>query len=689
MRIKTKMSTKFKKLISYLFVLAVLVVGFGFAGQVSADDRNPNEPCVRSQDGRTGGLITNSPCFDQTTGKQVGNNIGEPATTEPKSPLEEELDVCDDLLNSTLIGCVQWLVYFIFVTIPSMIMGFTANLFNLVAAMTLSSGMYQSPFIQEIWVVVRDLANVFFILILLYAALQIILNLGNGSSKKIVANVILIALLVNFSLFFTKVVIDSSNIAALIFYNRIDTTNTNYNPIRSDTGEKDMAGALVSKFKINNFFSGELIEDLKKDTLIKTTDENKLSPYLTMGMMLVYGLVAYALCYAFFMVAMALFGRMLNLMMLMIISPVAFVTKSIPSLSKKEYMGFDSWLEKLIQTAFMATIFMFILYMTATILNAKIFDIGVNASNQGATATLVKLFMPAILIVALLLKGVKHSMAASGEFTGMVMKGVGFAGGAAMGVGGILGRASIGRIGTAAANSGWAKQWQARLPGGEVAMAGLKKLSSGSFDVRKSAVGGAVAKATGVNFESVKAIGLGSQEGGFAERRKKDMAERQRRADEIKVGEDEVLKQNLNRYEDALQNILHDNKDELDRLDRAIETARQNLKDAATPTARAIAETAVRDAKQNKVDAKARWTDNSTGATLNMAEIEDRISDSNSAIETENRNRQRDYANKIEGWGSRLLGTIASLGQYSFRNASREAAHDIRMGAKLKTGEKT
>lgn len=530
------MSTKFKKLIPFLLILVVLAGAFAFTNKASASEEDPSEACTYNDGGRIGGTVENAPCIN-TAGEQIGDNSGKRVEKiEPQSPLEDELAPCGVFGDSKLIGCVQWLVYFVFVAAPSFIMVVTANLFNLVAAMTLSSGMYQSTFIQTIWVVVRDLANIFFILILLYAAMQIILDLGHGSSKKIVASVILIALLVNFSLFFTKVVIDSSNIAALIFYNRIDTTNTNYNPIRSDTGEKDMAGALVSKFKINNFFSGDLIKDLKKDPLVKIADEDKLSPYMTMGMMMVYGLVAYALCYSFFMVAMALFGRMLNLMMLMIISPVAFVTKSIPSLSKKENMGFDSWLANLLQTAFMATIFMFILYMVATILKAEIFNVGINPNNQGAAATLVKLFMPAILIAALLLKGVKYSMSASGQFTGMVMKGAGFAGGAVLGGGAFLASGLVGKGLNMVSKSDSVQRWANRK--GVSGYLGKKVLNvsdygqRASFDLRKAPGFGSLAKNAGIDFGSSSLIGLGVKDGGYEGGIKRDA---QKRDKELKL----------------------------------------------------------------------------------------------------------------------------------------------------------
>src|SRR3989344_8413098 len=74
--------------------------------------------------------------------------------------------------------------------------------------------------IDTAWKTIRDVANIGFIFFLLYAAIKTILGMGDNTQKLIV-NIVVVAILINFSLFFTKVVIDASNILAVTFYDAI------------------------------------------------------------------------------------------------------------------------------------------------------------------------------------------------------------------------------------------------------------------------------------------------------------------------------------------------------------------------------------------------------------------------------------------------------------------------------------
>ena len=76
------------------------------------------------------------------------------------------------------------------------------------------------------WTTIRDLINLFFIFILLYAAISTILQYGNFQLKNVLAKIIIAALLINFSLMIGKMVIDASHILAWEFYNRIDVNDT-------------------------------------------------------------------------------------------------------------------------------------------------------------------------------------------------------------------------------------------------------------------------------------------------------------------------------------------------------------------------------------------------------------------------------------------------------------------------------
>src|SRR6185312_266176 len=59
--------------------------------------------------------------------------------------------------------------------------------------------------INTTWTAVRDLVNMSFIFFLLYTAIMTIF--GKGDYKKTVVNMVIAAILINFSLFFTKIII--------------------------------------------------------------------------------------------------------------------------------------------------------------------------------------------------------------------------------------------------------------------------------------------------------------------------------------------------------------------------------------------------------------------------------------------------------------------------------------------------
>src|SRR3989344_4255696 len=71
--------------------------------------------------------------------------------------------------------------------------------------------------VQEGWKIVRDIANAFFILILLWIAFTIIFNFENLGRRKLLVRVIVVALLINFSLVMVTTVFGFANILAGVF----------------------------------------------------------------------------------------------------------------------------------------------------------------------------------------------------------------------------------------------------------------------------------------------------------------------------------------------------------------------------------------------------------------------------------------------------------------------------------------
>src|SRR3989338_2433010 len=80
------------------------------------------------------------------------------------------------------------------------ILGFSANFLNQVFWITITRLPASMPGVIISWGVMRDIANSFFLLILLWIALSIILNFEQLGGRKLLIRVIAIAMLINFSL---------------------------------------------------------------------------------------------------------------------------------------------------------------------------------------------------------------------------------------------------------------------------------------------------------------------------------------------------------------------------------------------------------------------------------------------------------------------------------------------------------
>jgi len=478
---------------------------------------NPSEPNIKYRWGGVNGL------------GQTLNATGQVVPTASSSnPLWDQIDSCGIgfITGGSMLGCMEIVTYFLFVGIPSFLLYYAAVMFDYMAGLTLSSTLYGAAFIGTIWGTVRDFTNIFFILILLFAAFEMILNLGHGNAKKTVASIIIIALVVNFSLFFTKVVIDASNITALIFYNSIVVDPAKTPTSDAYAGKNSIAGALVSKFNPNAFFTQGTFDAMQVETTASGITQNvpvKVNAWTIMAMMVLYGMIIYVLAYSFAVVALTFLGRIMTLIMLMVVSPFAFVSYAVPQIKKVNTIGFDSWLHTLLETSFMAAILMFIIYMVARIVGEDVFK---GAGSHGFGGTLITLFMPALLIIIFLIKGVKYAKKASGEFTGAITslgsKIAGFAGGAAIGVatGGtaMLARGTVGRAAANLSESNRFRDWAAQSRFGGVASRMVSGTASKSFDLRQAPGVESLAKMGGVNLGAAKTVGMGVKKG-FTENR--------------------------------------------------------------------------------------------------------------------------------------------------------------------------
>jgi hypothetical protein len=224
-----------------------------------------------------------------------------------------------------------------------------AYVLDIAIASTISTVPYKISTIDIAWTAVRDLSNMFFIFVLLFIAIQTILGLAGGSAKRWLSHVIIAALLINFSLFLTGVVIDAGNILAMGFWDKMQTTQ---------------AGATDSSASM------QLMQGLKLQTIgdpkdatgkpIEQSQQVQLFAYIGGSLvMLVAG-------YVFLAGAVMMIIRTVTLMILMIVSPFAFLGFALPKGG-----GFaNQWFSKLISNTFVAPAFLAMLYIDSLIINS-------------------------------------------------------------------------------------------------------------------------------------------------------------------------------------------------------------------------------------------------------------------------------------------------------------------------------
>ena len=255
---------------------------------------------------------------------------------------------CGSAPTSWFTNCIALLIYKIIYTPLASFTHLAAVVLDFFVYYSTNSGSYSSVFVARGWGAVRDIANIFFIIALLYIAIKTILSIGVSNNKKLIGAIVIVALLINFSLFFTEVIIDASNILAKVFYNNITPTDQNGADLKDNNagGQKSVTIHLVDKFDPIPIFKdgGTIIKDNPGQFIFVT--------FLCIVLMIY-------MIYIFLSVALLFVGRVIALWLCMIFSPIAFISYTVPF--KIPGFGHEEWWSELLKNAFLAPIFIFFL----------------------------------------------------------------------------------------------------------------------------------------------------------------------------------------------------------------------------------------------------------------------------------------------------------------------------------------
>lgn len=399
-------------------------------------------------------------------------------------------------------GCAAKAAY-LFLSFCSWVLWIAAVFFNYIIDYTLNiTGFINKvPIVDIGWSTFRDFANLFFVFIILYIAINTIVGNSSYGIKALLGKVIVTAILINFSLFFTKVVIDASNIFALQFYSKIIQDAEAQGGGSVDSYDSGISASIADAMGMSEIWgTGKAEQTTTGDASLPTGGKLGLNANNLIIVGFGGGIFVLITATVFFAGGLMLLFRTITLIFLMVLSPLAFVGGILPS--TKGYA--KEWWDKLFKNALYAPVYMALLYLVLSIIltknslrNGQGTFVDMFSGQTGFLETLVTFFVLNALMVGCILVANKLGAAGSGWATKT-------AAAATFGSAAWIGRNSIGRVADLAAdrfkNSSLSTSF-----GGRMALGGLRKAGSSNFDIR-SGIG--------------KSLGLGEGvKGGFKESR--------------------------------------------------------------------------------------------------------------------------------------------------------------------------
>lgn len=343
--------------------------------------------------------------------------------------------------------------------------------------------------IRDAWRALRDIANMFFIFVLLYVAFKAVFDLNFGNVGKAISNIIIVALLINFSLFFSKVVIDASNIAAVGFYNSIITANSrSVSGESTPSGNQTISSGYMRLLGLQSWYSPNIL--IAPSSI--TPDKILIVGIFSSVFMLITAVI--------FLISTVVFAaRFIILVFLMILSPLALVAIVIPGMNGY----FDKWKDALINQSIFAPIFFALTWVVFKIGSAPGFLGQLGGSAAGASAEYIDLITKSpsssmglvlnyVLVIGFSIAAlvISKQIASKAPFFTAISGGIGAG---AIGGAAFLGRQTIGRAGKyfadkaglqKAANEGTGVTGA----GARLALYASKQARGASFDARNAAV---------------------------------------------------------------------------------------------------------------------------------------------------------------------------------------------------------
>lgn len=201
--------------------------------------------------------------------------------------------------------------------------------------------------IRNGWVIVRDILNLFFIMVLLFSAFCTVLQISKYNIKNILLNLVIMALLVNFSFPIARIIIDASNI--IMYY----ILNSAFPDLSNNSG----ISTILVQFS-------SILENLLPAPHWLTYGEGMGGSGLTIRLVAANTFI-FLLATTLLMIGMLFVIRIVVLAILIIFSPIAFAGSIFPGMGSYS----SKWWDQIFKQSFFGPIMAFMLYLALTIMS--------------------------------------------------------------------------------------------------------------------------------------------------------------------------------------------------------------------------------------------------------------------------------------------------------------------------------
>jgi len=351
------------------------------------------------------------------------------------------------------------------------------------------------------WRILRDLSNIILIFGFLAIGISIILDVDvYGWGKGLLPKLLIVAVLLNFSLFITEAVIDTGNLFATQFYTQINggTLPTSESLSKTKVSSEGISNKIMSQLGLQTIYGGGTLN----------TEIFKAGNTWIIGFM---GIILFLItAFVMFSLAFILIARFVILIFIIILAPIGFAGLAVPKLSSYA----NQWWDELFKQTITAPVLLLLLYVALIVITDVGFLTGFDAGgpsgpswlgflDNGNLTGFAGMILSFLVAMGLLLAVVIFSKKLSGTTAGWATKVAGtivggYIGRGVIGGASLIGRGTFGLTGRAL-NS---KYMQARAArggaGSKLLVTSGKFLANRTYDVRNLAKVPGIGRVAGI-----------------------------------------------------------------------------------------------------------------------------------------------------------------------------------------------